>query len=191
MDRLIVLSNGAPVSAILLGLILAASAFGLMGRRRSSSAASSGRTGWCAGGAFATLLASGFVHADYAHLFFNAFTFWAFAFDLERAIGSGRFLALYPIGLAASDAGTWIRHRHDPDYATLGASGAILAVLFASIRLLPGRLDLHPAAAGADSLAAVRARVPRLHLVAGRAGAVASTTTRTCRARSPASPPCC
>jgi membrane associated rhomboid family serine protease len=138
MDRLIVLSNGAPVSAVLLGLILAASAFGLMASPAFIER-SLFRPYWLTRRrAYTTAVASGFVHADYAHLFFNAFTFWAFAFDLERAIGSGRFLALYLIGLVASDAGTWVRHRHDPEYATLGASGAILAVLFASILYFPG-----------------------------------------------------
>ena len=33
------------------------------------------------------LVTSGFLHADLAHLAFNCFTFWAFAFKLERAIG--------------------------------------------------------------------------------------------------------
>jgi membrane associated rhomboid family serine protease len=84
-----------------------------------------------------TAIGSGFVHADLAHLLFNGFTYWFFAFPLQRVIGSGRFLALYLIGLAASNVGTWIKHRHDPDYACLGASGAILAVLFASIVYFP------------------------------------------------------
>jgi membrane associated rhomboid family serine protease len=86
---------------------------------------------------YATLVTSGFIHADLAHLFFNAFTFWAFAFALERKIGAARFLALYFLGLLASDAGTWFKHRSDPDYRCLGASGAILAVLFASIVYFP------------------------------------------------------
>ena len=86
---------------------------------------------------YPTLVTSAFVHADLAHLLFNAFTFWAFAFALERAIGSTRFLALYAFGLLASDAGTWFKHRRDPEYRTLGASGAILAVLFASIVYFP------------------------------------------------------
>lgn len=86
---------------------------------------------------YATLLSSAFLHADWAHLLFNGVTFWAFAFGLEREIGSGRFLALYAAGLLASDAGTWLAHRHDPAYRTLGASGAILAVLFASIVYFP------------------------------------------------------
>ena len=81
---------------------------------------------------------SAFLHADLGHLFFNGFTFWAFGFGLERTMGSARFLALYLFGMAASAAGTWIRHRRDPGYRTLGASGAILAVLFASIVYHPG-----------------------------------------------------
>ena len=86
---------------------------------------------------YPTLITSAFVHADLAHLLFNAFTFWAFAFSLERSIGSPMFVALYFVGMLASDAGTYFKHRHDPGYCTLGASGAILAVLFASIVYFP------------------------------------------------------
>ncbi len=86
---------------------------------------------------YATPFTSVFLHADFAHLLFNAFTFWAFAFGLERQIGTGPFVALYAAGLVGSDFGTWLVHRDEPDYATLGASGAILAVLFASIVYFP------------------------------------------------------
>jgi membrane associated rhomboid family serine protease len=64
-------------------------------------------------------------------------TFYFFAFGLEREIGTYRFLALYLIGLVLSNAGSYIKHRNNPEYATLGASGAILAVLFASIVYRP------------------------------------------------------
>jgi len=84
-----------------------------------------------------TPIGSVFVHADLPHLLFNSLTFWFFAFRLERLIGSGRFLALYAVGIAASDLGTYFKHRNDPNYACLGASGAILAVLFASIVYYP------------------------------------------------------
>jgi membrane associated rhomboid family serine protease len=77
------------------------------------------------------------VHADLPHLLFNSMTFVFFAFRLERVIGSGHFLALYATGILASDAGTWLKYRNDPEYASLGASGAILAVLFASIVYFP------------------------------------------------------
>ncbi len=86
---------------------------------------------------WATPVTSAFLHADLAHLFFNGFTFWAFGFGLERTMGSPRFAALYAVGLVASAAGTWLQHRHDPGYRCLGASGAILAVLFASILYRP------------------------------------------------------
>lgn len=80
-----------------------------------------------------TLVTSGLVHADLPHLIFNGVTFWFFAVPLERTIGTARFLVLYLLGLLLSLLGTWIKHRDNPDYATLGASGAINAALFASI----------------------------------------------------------
>jgi len=84
-----------------------------------------------------TLISSAFLHADLTHLFFNGFTFLAFGFGLERAIGTPKFIALYVVGLLASDALTWLQHRGDSGYRTLGASGAIGAVLFASIVYVP------------------------------------------------------
>ncbi|HEV7432451.1 MAG TPA: rhomboid family intramembrane serine protease [Steroidobacteraceae bacterium] len=86
---------------------------------------------------YATLISNGFMHANIAHLLFNMFTLWSFGRALEGAIGSERFLALYALGLLVSDAGTWLKHRSDPAYASLGASGAILAVLFASVVYFP------------------------------------------------------
>ena len=114
---------------------------------------------------FWTPLGSVLVHADLGHLLFNALTFWAFAFPLERRIGSARLLALYACGIAASDAGTWFRHRNDPEYACLGASGAILAVLFASIVYYPRQSITDPAAAAADPGAAVRRLLSALQLL--------------------------
>jgi membrane associated rhomboid family serine protease len=85
------------------------------------------------------LITSGFVHADYGHLIFNLITFYFFAFPLERRIGSLSFVSLYFIGMVFSEIGTCLKHRNDPNYASLGASGAILAVLFASIVYAPGQ----------------------------------------------------
>jgi membrane associated rhomboid family serine protease len=86
---------------------------------------------------YGTAISSAFVHADLGHLVFNGLTFWFFAPRLEQTIGSGHFLALYALGLIASDVGTYFKHRADSGYACLGASGAILAVLFASIVYFP------------------------------------------------------
>jgi membrane associated rhomboid family serine protease len=84
-----------------------------------------------------TVVTSGFVHADLPHLIFNMVTFWFFAFPLEKQIGPVRFALLYVLALAVSDLGTYFKHRNNPQYAALGASGAISAVLFAAIVYFP------------------------------------------------------
>ena len=86
---------------------------------------------------YSTLITSGFVHADIGHLLFNAITFYSFAPLLERRIGTATFLELYFAGLLIGNIGTYVRHRGDPKYSCLGASGAILAVLFASVVYFP------------------------------------------------------
>jgi membrane associated rhomboid family serine protease len=137
MNHLIALTGGAPASGLLLAAIVA---IGVLTLRFAPGLVERGmlRPYWLwPQRQFATLLTSGFLHADFAHLLFNAFSFWAFGFPLERRIGTGPFLALYTAGLLASDAGTWLMHRHHPEYRTLGASGAVLAVVFASIVYFP------------------------------------------------------
>lgn len=86
---------------------------------------------------WATLVTSAFLHANLAHLGMNLVSFWAFAFQLERRMGSWRFATLYALGIAVSNWGTWRKHRDNPHYQTLGASGALLAVLFASVLYFP------------------------------------------------------
>ncbi len=86
-----------------------------------------------------TAMSNGLVHANLGHLLFNCLTYWFFAFPLQRVIGNARFVELYVVGLLASNTGTYFKHRQDPDYACLGASGAVLAVLFASIVYFPHR----------------------------------------------------
>lgn len=85
-----------------------------------------------------TIVTSSFVHLDVWHLAFNMFTFWGFGFLLERAIGWVHFVTLYFAGMLISHVGTYIKHKREPEYGSLGASGAILAVLFAAIVLFPG-----------------------------------------------------
>jgi membrane associated rhomboid family serine protease len=89
------------------------------------------------GSGYAGLITSGFVHADISHLVFNLITFYSFGFPLERVIGTTRFVALYFSALLISGIGTCFKHRNDPAYASLGASGAILGVLFACIVYFP------------------------------------------------------
>lgn len=84
-----------------------------------------------------TIVSSALVHADLMHLIFNMMTFYFFGFLLEQAIGSTHFMILYFAGLLISHLGTYIKQKNNPEYACLGASGAISAVLFAAIVFFP------------------------------------------------------
>jgi membrane associated rhomboid family serine protease len=137
MDTLLRLTAGAPASALLLAIILAVSLLGLYRVPALIEKNLLRPHGLVQRRDYATLVTSGFIHADLAHLLFNGFTFWAFGFGLERHLGTPRFAALYAIGLLVSSLATWLIHRRQPGYASLGASGAILAVLFASIVVSP------------------------------------------------------
>lgn len=83
------------------------------------------------------LITSGFLHIDFTHLFVNMFTLYFFGPIIEQAIGRSFFLGLYLSGLIVSGLPSLIKFRDNPNFATLGASGAIGAVLFAFIFLFP------------------------------------------------------
>ncbi|KLJ02028.1 rhomboid family intramembrane serine protease [Luteimonas sp. FCS-9] len=87
------------------------------------------------------LLTHGFIHADWQHLIFNMITLFFFGGGIERAfapyIGPVGFLLFYLSAILVAILPTYLRHRHDPHYRSLGASGAVSAVLFASILLSP------------------------------------------------------
>ncbi len=83
------------------------------------------------------LITSGFLHADGSHLLINMFVFFFFGPVLNQTIGDASFLALYFTALVASSLPTLIQERDNPRYASLGASGAIEAVLFGYIVMFP------------------------------------------------------
>ena len=84
-----------------------------------------------------TILTSGLIHGDYMHLFFNMFTYFFFAFQLEPIIGHWQFGVLYILSLILSDLPTVYKHRNDEWYHSLGASGAVSAVIFSAILYNP------------------------------------------------------
>ena len=137
MEDLIALTSGAPASALWLATMVIASGVALYAAPSVIERHLFRPYWFWPRQQFTTLVSSAFLHADLPHLLFNAFTFWAFAFALERQIGTARFIALCTFGLLVSSAGTWVMHRREPGYQTLGASGAILAVLFAAIVYTP------------------------------------------------------
>ncbi len=92
---------------------------------------------------FYRFLSSGFIHADYMHLFFNMFTLFFFGKAIEVYFsyyglgGNIAYLSLYFLGLIASDLPTYLKQRDNYNYHCLGASGAVSAVVFAAIVFNP------------------------------------------------------
>lgn len=84
-------------------------------------------------------ITSGFLHADWMHLFFNMFTLYFFGRNIEYLFTYGElgggiaYLALYFTGMVVADIPSYLKHADDPQYRSLGASGAVAAVLFAAI----------------------------------------------------------
>ena len=87
------------------------------------------------------LITHGFVHADLSHLLFNMITLYFFGRLIERFfaqyIGQVGFALFYLSALLVAILPTYLRHRNDARYRSLGASGAVSAVLFAFILLQP------------------------------------------------------
>lgn len=82
---------------------------------------------------------SGFLHADYTHLFFNMLTLFFFGRNLEfifnAAFTNGQvlYVLLYFLGMIAADLPSYIKHQNNAVYRSLGASGAVSAVVFGMI----------------------------------------------------------
>jgi membrane associated rhomboid family serine protease len=85
----------------------------------------------------------GLIHADYVHLIFNMVTLYFFGTYMEAhyqgdlGLQKYYYLALYIGALIVSNIPTYIKHYNDSDYRSLGASGAVSAVLFSFILLGP------------------------------------------------------
>lgn len=89
-------------------------------------------------------ITSGFIHADVGHLIFNMFSLYFFGEAMEMFLGqifgsNGTFyyLALYIAGIIVSEIPTFLKHRKNSGYKSLGASGGVSALLFAFILLAP------------------------------------------------------
>jgi len=89
-------------------------------------------------------ITSGFIHANWSHLIINMLVFYSFAivvyqyyayYFVTRAVFY--FIMLYLGGMIIADVPTYYQHREHSWYASLGASGAVSAVTFASVLIEP------------------------------------------------------
>ena len=91
------------------------------------------------------LVTYGFIHADWAHLIFNMITLFFFGRQIEQVMAqlSGSALTFplfYLAALVVSILPSFLKNQKNPNYLSLGASGAVSAVLFAFILLSPWTL---------------------------------------------------
>ena len=87
------------------------------------------------------LITHGLVHADFGHLLFNMVTLYFFGTAIEpvfeQRIGKVGFALFYLVAIVVAIMPSWLRHRADPNYRSLGASGGVAAVLFSFILFAP------------------------------------------------------
>lgn len=91
---------------------------------------------------FYRFVTSGLIHADIPHLAFNMITLYFFGRLVEEylfipRIGETGYLLFYIAGIIVSEIPSYIKHRNNYSYRSLGASGAVTAVLFSFILLAP------------------------------------------------------
>lgn len=87
-------------------------------------------------------ISSGFLHADISHLLFNMIALYLFGQQIvepgcESLSGRWMFPVLYFGGMIVADIPSYLKHKNDPGYRALGASGAVSAVVFTGIVFYP------------------------------------------------------
>lgn len=90
------------------------------------------------------LVTSGFIHADYIHLFFNLLGLYSFGQFVEvvflhhfHGYGTLAYILFYLLAIVVSDLPTYIKNKNNYRYASLGASGGVSALIIVSIIFNP------------------------------------------------------
>lgn len=83
------------------------------------------------------MITSGFLHADWGHLFFNMFTLFMFAPVVINYFGSTSFLLIYVASLVFGSLLTLVMHKNEYNYRAIGASGAVTGILYSAILINP------------------------------------------------------
>jgi membrane associated rhomboid family serine protease len=83
------------------------------------------------------MITSGFLHADWFHFAFNMFSFWSFANFLTQEFSTIHFLVIYFGSMAIGSLLTYYIHKEEPFYSAIGASGAVMGIIYCAILLYP------------------------------------------------------
>ena len=94
---------------------------------------------------FWLLITHAFIHADYLHLFFNMYVLYMFGpylelyFEYNASLGFISYILFYILSAIFATIPALYKNGNNPNYLSLGASGAVSAVVFAYIVLYPLR----------------------------------------------------
>ena len=91
------------------------------------------------------MLTSGFLHADWGHLIVNVYVLMMFGNTVEAYFGLifGKipglilYVVMYVTCIIAADLPSYFKHKDNPSYGAIGASGAVSGVVFVSILFTP------------------------------------------------------
>jgi len=94
------------------------------------------------------LISSGFVHGSWIHLLINMFVFYQFGEIVEQIFiinfgqiaGTVNFLFLFLATIVFADIPTLLKHRDNPAYAAVGASGGVSGIVFVYILFEPWKM---------------------------------------------------
>lgn len=83
-------------------------------------------------------ISHGFVHADMTHLLFNMISLYFFGTYAEMIFApSIIFVLFYVFALAFASIPDFLKHKNNPYYSSIGASGAVSAVIFSMVLFKP------------------------------------------------------
>lgn len=85
-------------------------------------------------------LSSGFLHVDTTHLFVNMLTFYFFADVVIYHLGEIFFVLIYLGSLILGNLFSYYFHKDEPHYMAVGASGAVMGILYSAILLQPNMM---------------------------------------------------
>lgn len=84
------------------------------------------------------MFSSGFLHVDMMHLFVNMFTLYFFADFVVQDLGNLNFIVVYLVSLTLGNLLSLYFHQNEYHYTAVGASGAVMGILYSAILLYPG-----------------------------------------------------
>ncbi len=91
-------------------------------------------------GAKYQIFTSGFLHVDTSHLFVNMLTLYFFANVVINYLGSIGFIIVYLASLILGNLLSYFFHKNDLNYTAVGASGAVMGILYSAILLRPNMM---------------------------------------------------